>query len=179
MVREPSSPSLTRVDRFLLWARSNRFVSSLIILGIVLGGVATFSDSARRLAGLGGEIASALSGPGAEERATREKVKHAVELIDGYFTRAIEEQTLDFRPPADEEYEAMQSELRQLQVVFIAQKQLERARIVEEGMTLLKQIAPYGFMRPERWQQPVLERQQAEWRGIFAALGYEASAGVH
>jgi len=177
MVREPSSPSLTRVDRFLLWARSNRFISSLIILGIVIGGVSAFSDSARRLAGLGGEIAAALSGPGAEERAAREKVKHAAVLIDGYFTRAIAQQTLDFRPPADEEYEAMQSELRQLQVLFTAQKQPERARIVEEGMTLLKQIAPYGFMRPERWQQPVLERQQAEWRGIFAALGYEVAVG--
>jgi hypothetical protein len=181
MPRNPSPPP-TLVDRFVTWTKNNRIAATLIVIGIVFGGMAGFADSLRKLFSAATEITNAAAGPTPAELATKTQVRNAARLVDAYFAQAIAQKTLDFRPPTREQYEAMQSAVRQLVVSFTGLKQPERAKIAESGVELLERISPNGFIKPWNWQVEKLESQRTEWANVFRALGHDeppnaASAG--
>lgn len=175
MARTPASTTPTRVDRFVSWARNNRVVAVLIVIGIAVGGVAAFADSARKLAALASDIVGIAKGPSPADIASREQVRHTAQLIDAYFAQAISQQVLDYRPPTREQYEAMQSSLRSLVVTFTAQKQPERAKVAEAGAELLKRLSP-NLVFPPDWTVEKLQMQRVEWANIFRALGHDLAA---
>ena len=178
----PISPTpVTRVDRFLLWAKNNRVVAGLIIVGLVIGAVSSFTDSARKVIGTVAEIVGAARSPTAEELASRSQVQRAAQLVDTYFARAIGERVYDYRPPTFKEYQQMQSALRLLVITFNAQRQPEQAKNSEMALELLKKLhapdpIPYGERRS--WEPDRLQLQREELNAVFQALEHSPPGGA-
>jgi hypothetical protein len=171
LVPKPTVPS-TRVDRFVLWAKNNRVVAALLIVGLVVGAVGTFTESLKKTAATVAELLGAARGPSEEELATQAQVQQAAQRVDAFFARALGEQVLDFRHPTRDEYQEMQSALQILAVTFNAQNQPDKAKTVELAMGLLKRLWTPGNVDPRDWQIERLRQQREEWVAVFKALGH-------
>ena len=167
----PPTPP-TRVDRFVIWAKNNRVVATLLIVGLVVGAVGTFTESIKKTMGTVAELLGTTRGPSEEELAAKAQVRRAAQLVDNFFTRAIGEQVLDYRPPIREEYQQMQSALRVLVITFNAQKQPEKVKSAEQALELLKRLWVPGFIQPWDWTVERLQQQREEWVAVFRALGH-------
>ncbi|MBC7161639.1 MAG: hypothetical protein H5U26_06005 [Immundisolibacter sp.] len=156
-------------------AKDNRVVSVLVVLGIVVGAIGSFADSARKLASSVAEMVGIVQGPSRTELAAQAEARQAAQVVGRYYSRAIGQQVLDYRSPTREELRAIESALQRMLIALHAQKQPEKVKLAELAVQVVTKLRR-DPSRVDYWQVAELQSQRDELASIFQALGVPLEA---
>jgi hypothetical protein len=137
---------------------------------MVVGAIGSFADSARKLVSSIAEVIGAAQGPSPHEVASQATVRRAAQVVGAYYSRALGEQILDHRSPTGEEIQGLEAALRDMAVVFNAQRQPEKVKLAERAIELGNKLRRSANV-PDYWQHSELKAQRDELASIFLALG--------